>query len=105
MFREPHRSGFLELAEYLRWVQNVRQRFLMTRFRVRVLTLRIETGRWESGGVQGKQGIPVELRVCQCCNAEKAEDEIHFLLECDKFVKEREFVLRITRDDIFSGSG
>ncbi len=68
----------LEMADYLKSVQNVKERLLLTRdrFRVGVLALRIETGvrRWESGGVQRKRGIPVEFRVCQCFNAGKVED-------------------------------
>ena len=27
-------------------------------------------------------GIPVQLRTCRCCDLNKVEDEIHFLLEC-----------------------
>jgi hypothetical protein len=94
----------LEMADYLKSVQNVKERLLLTRFRVGVLALRIETGvrRWESGGVQRKRGIPVEFRVCQCFNAGKVEDEIHFLLECGKYVLERESLLNVIKLEVFA---
>ncbi len=41
----------------------------------------MESGRYESGGVENKKGLPIEFRVCECCNLERVEDEIHFMLE------------------------
>ena len=104
MFCELSCVGVLEMTDYLKWVKKVRERLLLTRFRVGVLALRIETGvrRWESGGVQRKRGIPVEFRVCQCCNAGKVEDEIHFLLECGKYVLERESLLNVIKLEVFA---
>jgi len=49
-----------------------------------VLPLRIETGRYEV--TMNQRGIPVKFRVCQCCNLNKVEDEIHFLLECPLYI-------------------
>jgi hypothetical protein len=69
-----------------------------------VLPLRIETGRYEGCGVVGCKGIPVEFRVCQCCDLCKVEDEIHFLVECPFFVKERVGLLRTCSQE-FSKEG
>ena len=44
--------------------------------------LRIERGRWE--------GEKVEERVCRACNVDNCiEDELHFMLECPRYVRER----------------
>jgi len=102
MFCELSCAGVLEMAAYLRWVQNVKERLLLTRFRVGVLALRIETGRWESSGAEGPRGIPVEFRVCQCCDSGKVEDEIHFLLECNVYVLERESLLNVIKFELFA---
>ncbi len=45
VFRQLSRGGLLEMAEYLRLIQNVKERLLFTRFRVGVLALGVETAR------------------------------------------------------------
>ncbi len=43
--------------------------------------LRIETGRYER--------LPVEQRVCEVCDSDYVEDEMHFLISCNAFTEER----------------
>ncbi len=43
--------------------------------------LRIETGWYER--------LPVEQRVCEVCDSDNVEDEMHFLISCNVFTQER----------------
>ncbi len=43
--------------------------------------LRIETGRYE--------GLPVEQRLCEVCESDNVEYEMHVLISCDAFTQER----------------
>ena len=70
------------LERYLICIPSVPKRQALSRFRMGVSSLRIETGRYESNGTNGTRGIPVGMRICKCCDLCKVEDEIHFLLEC-----------------------
>ena len=62
---------------YLHIIENYKCT-LLTRFRIGICPLRIETGRYEGGNKR----IPVEQRVCLCCNSNQVENEVHFLIEC-----------------------
>ncbi len=44
-------------------------------------SLRIETSRYER--------LPVEQRVCEVCDSDNVEDEMHFLISCNAFTQER----------------
>ena len=61
---------------------------LIAKLRMGVAPLRIELGRYKRSD-SGERGIPVESRICQCCNARRVEDEVHFVVECAAFAKER----------------
>ena len=76
-------------------VSDVGKRKLLSRFRsgVSCAVLRIETGRYEHNGFLGGKGLPLEWRVCLCCDLRKLEDEIHFLIECPCYAKMRERLL------------
>ena len=58
-----------------------RQRSLIAQLRFGILPLRIETGRYIN--------LKVEERICQQCDSEDTEDEMHFLFSCDLYVNER----------------
>lgn len=70
----------------------LKQRNILTKFWLSAHFLRIETGRYkkkcrdEGGNV--KQ-LDREQRKCLFCNLNKVEDELHFLLECPLYIKER----------------
>ena len=51
-----------------------RTRSLFTQFRHGILPLRIETGRFRN--------LPAEQRICQLCELDMVEDEVHFLCTC-----------------------
>ncbi len=58
----------------------------LSRFRMGVSMLRIESGRYEANGTCGCHGIPVNMRVCRLCSLSKVEDEIPFFLECPLYL-------------------
>ncbi len=66
----------------------------IARFRMGVLPLCIESGRYELCGLGSKRGLPIEYRVCQCCNLKKTEDDIHFLLECHRSIRSRNVLMK-----------
>jgi hypothetical protein len=86
---------YLGCEMYLSVIRDVYKRQLVSRLRMGVLPLRIESGRYEGNGVKGSRGIPVEFRVCLCCGTCKVEDEIHFVLECCSFSIERKRLLDV----------
>ena len=63
-----------ETELYVNRLQNRRKRSLFAQFRLGVLPLRIETGRFRN--------LPCEQRICQTCDMNKVEDEFHFIMEC-----------------------
>lgn len=54
---------------------------LLSQFRIGILPLKIETGRF--------QNIPVDERLCDLCNTD-IEDEYHFLMACPKYAEFRQ---------------
>ena len=51
-------------------------RFFLTRMRLSSHSLRIQTGRY------GRNKIPRNERICQCCNTNDIEDVFHFICIC-----------------------
>ena len=58
------------------------QRKVMSKFRLGMLHLRIETGRFIR--------LLPEERLCLVCNGGEVEDETHFLLRCNKYSQNRQ---------------
>ncbi len=56
-------------------------RKLFSMLRCGTAPLRIETGRYE--------WLPVEQRVCEVCDSDNVEDEMHFLISWNAFIQER----------------
>ena len=67
-----------QLEDYLRTIRNPAHRISMTKLRLGVHSLRIQTGKYGNRGVT----IPVEGRMCLVCNRGYIEDERHFLMYC-----------------------
>ena len=62
----------LESEEYVKHCLSRRKRSLLAQFRMGVLPIAIETGRFKNE--------PVENRICQLCNSNTVEDEKHLLV-------------------------
>ena len=71
------------------------QRKKLARFRLGILPIRIETGRYE------RPKIPAAERICQICNSNVVEDETHFLLFCPRFNALRETLFSVVEDPDF----
>ena len=69
------------LEEYLKIVRNPAHRISMTKLRLGVHTLRIQTGKYENKGAS----IPVEERLCLVCKRNCIEDEKHFLIDFTEY--------------------
>ncbi len=55
-----------------------------TKLRISAHQLRIETGRYS------RPKTPVEKRICQFCDTQSVESELHFLLDCSHYKAERD---------------
>ncbi len=64
---------------YVQSIHNRQERSILSQFRMGVLPLSIETGRF--------QNIPIEYRLCVLCDDNVCESESHFLFYC-KFYQE-----------------
>ncbi len=66
-----------ELENYVKLNLNRKNRSLLAQFRLGVLPLRIETGRFVN--------LKREQRICTLCETGAIEDEMHFLLHCNLY--------------------
>ena len=62
------------------------ERSYLCQLRLGILPIAIETGRYKS--------IPLPSRLCEICNENVIEDEIHILFHCTKYEKERKIWYR-----------
>ena len=69
------------------------KRSLFAQFRLGILPLKIETGRYDN--------TPVDERICVQCESEAVENEQHFVLHCPKYVNLREVLYREAAKLIF----
>ena len=70
---------------YVKNISNRGHRSVLAQFRLGVLPLAIETGRF--------QNLPLEERLCKFCRYNVLEDEAHFLLICPAFSNVRSVLL------------
>ena len=76
-------------AELYLKVRHEKRRRLWTKLRGGCLELRVETGRWETIMMRGKQVmLPRGFRMCTLC-FEEVEDEEHTLFRCPSFKRIR----------------
>ena len=77
--------------QYLKLNLSKCERSTLAQFRLGVLPLEIETGRYKR--VHNNNGstrrLEVSERICKMCQDNEVEDEKHFLLECSKYSIER----------------
>ena len=67
----------LEMDKYLRYNLTRSERSYISQFRLGVLPLRIETGRFVRE--------EISKRTCVLCDDNKIENEIHFLIHCNAY--------------------
>jgi len=71
----------LHQEEYLHVIKDREERRLITALRVGTNVLAVETGRWK--------GEALEERTCSACATGNIENELHFLLDCSAYERER----------------
>ena len=69
------------LENYIKYHMHKRKRSLLSQFRLGILPLRIETGRYDN--------TPVNNRLCKLCVLNAVEDEYHFVMTCPLYVNFR----------------
>ena len=68
----------LNLDDYVKYHMHKRHRSLFEQFRVGILPLYIETGRYDN--------TPLATRICKLCASDTLEDEFHFLMQCSRYI-------------------
>jgi hypothetical protein len=66
-------------------VLNDKNRFTFCRFRTSNHRLPIEVGRWAN--------VERHNRLCQLCRSGEIDDELHYVLECPNFARERKNII------------
>ena len=82
--------------EYVKYCMSRRKRSLMAQFRMGVLPLAIETGRF--------RGIALEDRICTLCSLNVIENEKHFLVECTMYSSLRNQVFSNIQSEMYCNS-
>ena len=67
----------LKTEQYTQFCKSRRKRSLLAQFRMGILPIAIETGRFKSE--------PIEERICKLCDINAVEDEMHMLCLCDLY--------------------
>ena len=82
------------LEPYLTCIEDRNKRVLLSKFRIGICPLRIETGRYEQVS-RNVRGLPESQRTCKCCvhTSDMVENEHHFLLVCPAYDHERKQLL------------
>ena len=70
-------NSVLQTEEYLRNNISRHERSLLAQLRLGILPLEIEVGRFGN--------IPVENRLCKCCDNKVVENEFYFVCECVRY--------------------
>jgi hypothetical protein len=93
----------LRREEYLGYGDAAVRR-IFTKARTGAVELRLETGRWESLLVAGKQlQLPRQYRTCRLCE-EEVEDLRHWLFVCPAYSVERQAFMRVC-SGVLAGDG
>jgi len=92
MYTYTHTS-YAYIYIYVR-IEDRNKRVLLSKFRVGICPLRIETGRNEQVS-RNVRGLPEAQRTCKCCihTSEMVKNEHHFLVVCPANDYERKQIL------------
>ena len=77
--------------KYLDMIKEFNKRKCFAKFRVSNHKLQIELGRYT------KPLTPSDLRLCDKCDLNKVEDEVHCFTECPKFATDRDSLFSIVK--------
>ena len=83
--------------EYILKHRSKYERSILCQFRIGILPLNIETGRYKNikDNISGKmRNLRPEERICDLCDLKKVEDELHFLCVCPVYNDERQNLYR-----------
>ena len=72
----------LNLGGFVKYHMHKRHRSLFAQFRVGILPLYIETGRYDN--------TPLATRISKLCDSDALEDVFHFLMQCSRYTEFRE---------------
>ena len=72
---------FFKKEIYLQFIRNRDVRKCFTQFRISAHQLAIERGK--------DRNIKIKDKICKYCQSSEVEDEIYFLINCQKFTNER----------------
>ena len=61
----------------MKYCSSRRKRSLLAQFRMGILPIALETGRFK--------GLPIEERTCKLCEMKEKEDEMHVLCSCNLY--------------------
>ncbi len=67
--------------DYVKYCLNTKRRSIISQFRIGILALHIETGRFRN--------VKEDERKCHVCNNEDIENEFHFLCVCNAYIEFR----------------
>ncbi len=67
----------METEEYVKYCLNRKRRSIISQFRIGILPLPIETGRFRN--------VKEDVRKCCVCNNEEIENEFHVLCVCNAY--------------------
>ena len=89
-------KDWYKTEDYVRFNICRRQRSLMAQFRIGILPLHVETGRF--------RGVPLEERLCLLCSKNAIEDEQHFVLDCELYQELRSTLFEdiCARNELFT---
>ena len=79
---------------YIEFLSNKKYQCTISHFRVSSHRLGIETGRHE------KPRVPPELRLCKYCESEAVDDELHFLINCEFNLRDRQILFSLLDENI-----
>ena len=102
LFKEIYKA-----ETYTKLFLSRRQRSLIAKLRAGILPLRIETGRYQNikDTETGRfRKLHIEERLCQICNNDVVEDEIHFICNCPSYTDQRERLYRevTSKNELFN---
>ncbi len=79
--------------DYVKHCTSRRKRSLIAQFRIGILSLHIETGRFRDKRINE--------RVCLLCNSDAVKNELHFLCVCTTYSNYRQNLYSIVNNDTF----